>query len=92
MKKLCVREGGVVGGIDYSSAGRRLQIRMEQKLKPRKRFDTVTDQFLQFSRIKICPSPYNRWLHDNKKKQGCYRPCFVIVPLTITNILHHPPP
>jgi hypothetical protein len=48
--------GRLVGGIDYSavsSARKRLQIRMEQKLKLRKLFDTLNDQFPQLSRIKI---------------------------------------
>jgi len=46
--------GRLVGGIDYSavsSARKRLQIRMEQKLKLRKLFDTLNDQFPQLSRI-----------------------------------------
>jgi len=48
--------GRLVGGIDYSAvsqARKRLQIRMEREPKLRKRFDTLTDQFLQKSRIKI---------------------------------------
>jgi len=46
--------GGLVGGIDYSAVSqsrKRLQSRMEQEPRLRKRFDTFNDQFLQMSRI-----------------------------------------
>jgi len=48
--------GKLVGGIDYSAvsqARRRLQIRMEGEPKLKKRFDKLSDRFLQMSRIKI---------------------------------------
>jgi REP element-mobilizing transposase RayT len=48
--------GRLVGGIDYSGVSqsrKRLQIRMEQEPRLRKRFDTLNDQLLQLSRIKI---------------------------------------
>ena len=48
--------GRLVGGIDYSAvsqARKRLQIRMEQEPRLRKRFDTLNEQLLQLSRVKI---------------------------------------
>jgi len=48
--------GRLVGGIDYSAvsqARKRLQIRMEQEPRLRKRFDTLNEQLLQLSIVKI---------------------------------------